>query len=61
MGGFCDIKYVQDDDNEDSGSHVIEEGDIIKIWCKDCRRMFSTLEDPTILNHSPKHEIIFDF
>jgi len=71
MGGFYSIKYVQDDKNEDSLGSVDnedvgskdngKEGAIMKIWCKDCRRMFYTLTDPAILNHSSKHEIIFDF
>ena len=65
------MKYVQDDKNEDSLGSVDnedigskdngKEGAIMKIWCKDCRRMFCTLTDPAILNHSSKHEIIFDF
>jgi hypothetical protein len=71
MGGFCSIKFVQDDKNEDSLGSVDNEdvgskdngreGGMMKIWCKDCRRMFYTLTDPAILNHSAKHEIIFDF
>lgn len=35
--------------------------DIMKIWCKDCRAMFSAPDDPDIFKHDSKHEIIFDF
>ena len=33
----------------------------MKIWCKQCRRMFSTIEDFIDSKHDPGHEVIFDF
>jgi hypothetical protein len=35
--------------------------DIMKIWCKDCRAIFSAPDDEDIFKHNPKYEIIFDF
>ena len=33
----------------------------MKIWCKQCRRIFSTIEDFVNSKHDPVHEIIFNF
>lgn len=33
----------------------------MKIWCRQCRRIFSTIDDFVDSKHDPRHEIIFDF
>ena len=33
----------------------------MKIWCRQCRRIFSTIDDFVDSKHDPRHEILFDF
>jgi hypothetical protein len=48
-------------DMKTSNSDMKTSNSDMKIWCKQCRRIFSTIEDYVNSKHDPRHEIIFDF